>query len=40
MLCSIKKHSVLGHRDGPRCVQFSEDNRAIVTGSNDSIKIW
>ena len=34
------KISLPGHRDAPRTVQFSEDNRALVTGSNDSIKVW
>ena len=36
----LGKISLPGHRDQPRCVQFSDDNRAIVTGSNDSIKVW
>ena len=36
---SMGKISLPGHRDAPRAVQFSADNRAIITGS-DAIKVW
>lgn len=29
-----------GHRDQPRSIAFSHDNRALVSGSNDSVKVW
>jgi len=36
---SLGKISLPGHREAPRAVQFSADNRALVTGS-DAIKVW
>ena len=35
-MCQTRK----GHRDQARSIAFSFDNRALVTGSNDSIKVW
>ena len=36
---SVGKISLPGHREAPRAVHFSGDNRALVTAS-DSIKVW
>jgi len=37
---NLGKLTLAGHRDSPLAVTFSSDNRAILTGSNDCVKVW